>query len=82
MLFRSFLLEKWVTKYFNKLESYDFRSPNMVGHFVLLKYELQGIPIYHKYVLEAYKAIYDSIITSQFFLWRGVEKVKKRALLS
>ena len=53
----------------NQLESWDFRSLNMVGHFFLLKYELQGIPIYHIYVLGASKAIYNSIITSFHFFF-------------
>lgn len=75
--------EALIIKMQKMLANSTFRSLNMADHLVLMKSILQEIPHHLYSALAALKAISNTIRNLQRnFLWRGLEKKHKRALVT
>jgi hypothetical protein len=66
-----------------KLDNWAFKSLNLVGRLILVKYVLQTIPLYIFSILEAPKYVLKVVRNIQrSFLWGGTKERKKWALVS
>jgi hypothetical protein len=75
--------EHLLSSFSKRLSSWTFRALNLPSRLVLLKAVLQALPIYAFSVLAAPKFVLNSIKGLQRnFIWQGLNKEKKIALVS
>jgi exonuclease III len=75
--------ENLLSSFSKRLSSWTFRALNLPSRLVLLKAVLQALPVYAFSVLAAPRSVLNTIRSLQRnFLWHGLNKDKKIALVS